>query len=256
MLVLLPPSERKTAPEDGPPFDRDALSFPELTGTRTAVLDALLAASAAPDAGRRLGVGDSLLPEVLRNLELRTAPTAAAGTVYAGALYQALAMGGLDAAARRRAAARTVIISALFGALRPTDRIPAYRLHMCVRLPALGHLPQVWNDPLDTVLPSAAGRGLIVDLRSAEYATAWRPKGPLAARTVVIRVTRREGERRGSGSQRAKHTRGLVARQILLAGVDPREPDELAAALRAGHDVRLHEPQRPVGSWELDVVEA
>lgn len=255
MLLLLPPSEGKTAPEDGPPFDPEALSFPELTATRTAVLDALLEVSAAPDAVKRLGVRDTLLPEILRNLELRGAPTAAAASVYSGAMYDGLGLGDLDRAARRRAASRMVIISALFGALRPTDPIPAYRLHMCGRLPGLGHLPQVWNDPLDTVLPRTAGRGLIVDFRSAEYVTAWRPDGPLAARTVVIRVTRPGGGRRGTGAYRARYTRGLVARQIVLAGLVPSEPAELAAALSATFEVRLYEPQRPAGSWELDVVE-
>lgn len=255
MLLLLPPSESKSAPEDGRPFEPDALGFPELTGTRTAVLDALIEVSAAPDGARRLGVRDTLLPEVLRNLELRSAPTAAAGTVYSGAMYDALGLGHLDGAARRRARSWVVIVSALFGVLRPTDRIPAYRLHMCGRLPGLPHLPDVWRQPLDGVLPGAAGRRLIVDFRSGEYATAWRPTGPLAARTVVVRVTRRGGGRRGAGSRPARYTRGLVARQILLSGHDPREPQELADALSATLDARLYPARRPTGSCELDVVE-
>lgn len=255
MLLLLPPSETKTEPEDGPPFEPETLSFPELTGTRTAVLDALLEVSAAPDAARRLGVRDTLLHEVLRNLELRGAPTAAAGTVYSGAMYEALGLRHLDGAARRRARSWAVIVSALFGAVRPTDRIPAYRLHMCGRLPGLAHLPDVWREPLDGVLPGAAGRGLIVDFRSAEYATAWRPPGPLADRTVVIRVTRPGGGRRGTGAHRARYTRGLVARQILVAGLDPQEPQELADALTATFDVGLY-PGRLTGSCELDVVES
>lgn len=255
MLLLLPPSESKTAPEDGRPLEPLALTFPELTSTRTAVLDALLVVSATPDAARRLGVRDTLLPAVRRNLELRGAPTAAAGSVYSGAMYDGLGLGHLDGAARRHARSRVVIVSALFGALRPADRIPAYRLHMCGRLPGLAHLPDVWREPLDGVLPGAAGRGLIVDFRSAEYATAWRPAGPLAARTVVIRVTRRGGGRRGAGSRPARYTRGLVARQILLAGLDPREPQELADALTATFDVRLY-PGRRSGTYELDVVES
>ena len=255
MLLLLPPSETKTAPEAGRPFEPQALSFPELTGTRAAVLDALLEVSAAPDAGRRLGVRDTLLHEVRRNLELRGAPTAAAGTVYSGAMYDGLGLGHLDGAARRRARSWVVIVSALFGAVRPTDRIPAYRLHMCGRLPGLAHLPDVWREPLDGVLPGAAGRGLIVDFRSAEYATVWRPTGPLAARTVVVRVTRRGGGRRGTGAHRARYTRGQVARQILVAGVDHREPQELADALGPAFDVQLY-PGRLTGTCELDVVES
>ncbi|NKY08260.1 peroxide stress protein YaaA, partial [Cellulomonas hominis] len=50
MLILLPPSEGKTAPVRGAALDLSALSAAGLTGTREAVLDALVAASARPDA--------------------------------------------------------------------------------------------------------------------------------------------------------------------------------------------------------------
>ena len=43
MLILLPPSEGKSAPEDGPTLDLAALSFPSLTKARRQVLDRLIA---------------------------------------------------------------------------------------------------------------------------------------------------------------------------------------------------------------------
>ena len=58
MLVLLPPSEGKTPPRRGRPVDLAALSHPELTAAREAVLralpdgDALLRAPAAQGVGR------------------------------------------------------------------------------------------------------------------------------------------------------------------------------------------------------------
>ena len=148
-----------------------------------------------------------------------------------------------------------MVISALWGAVRLGDCIPTYRMDMCGRLPGLAHPPVVWRGPLADVLPAAAGRGLIVDCRSAGYATAWRPSGTLAERTVVMKVIRRDGPR-GAGSYNAKHTRGLVVRQIVIDAIDPHRPEDLAEALSERFKVELREPHRSGRSWELHVVES
>ena len=75
---------------------------------------------------------------------------------HTGPLYEGLGLADLDPASRRRARAWIVVISALWGAVRLGDRIPAYRLNMCGRLPGLAHLPDVWRAPLTGVLPAAA----------------------------------------------------------------------------------------------------
>lgn len=230
MLILLPPSEGKTAPRRGRPLDLATLSFPELTGTRTGLLD---------------GLG---LPE------LRRAPTAAAGSVYSGVLYQALDLPSLEAGALRRARSQVVVFSGLWGALRLPDRIPAYRLPIQSRLPAVGPLPALWRAPLATVLPAAARRGLVVDCRSSAYATAWRPTGPLAERTVRVRVLREVDGVRSVVSHMAKHTRGLITREIVTGGLDPRRPEELVEALAPRFHVELS-PGRPGNPRDLDVVE-
>ena len=196
MLILLPASDAKAEVHDGRPVELDGLSFPSLGPTRAAVLDALIDVSAASDGPRRLGLRPGLADAVRANVDVLDAPAGPAGAIYTGVLYEALGLGGLDAAAARRAQAWIVVVSALWGALRVGDRIPAYRLDMCGRLPGLGHMPDVWRGPLSDVLPERAGTGVIVDGRSAGYATAWRPTGVLAARTVVLKVLRdREGSR-------------------------------------------------------------
>lgn len=255
VLILLPPSETKTAVRRGRPLDPAGLSFPSLAPTRAAVLDALIEVSANPDARHRLGVPPSLSEVVRRNVALRDAPTAAAEKVYSGVLYDALGVADLDAASRRRARARIVVISALWGAVRLGDRIPPYRLNMCGRLPGLAHLTDVWRAPLADVLPDAARRGVVVDCRSAEYATAWRPTGALAERTVVVKVRREQEGTRRAVSHNAKHTRGLVVRRIVTDAVDPRRPQGLAEALAEHFAVDLRAPDRPGRTWELHVVE-
>jgi len=255
VLILLPPSDRTTPVRRGKPLDPAGLSFPPLAPTRAAVLEALMAVSAQPDATRRLGVPASMSDVVRRNAALREAPTAAVEAVYSGVLYDALGLADLDPASRRRARAWIVVISALWGAVRLGDRIPPYRLDMCGRLPGLAHLTDVWRGPLGDVLPAVARRGVVVDFRSSEYATAWRPTGPLAERTVVVKVIRDREGKRGAVAYNAKHTRGLVVRRIVTDAVDPRRPEGLAETLSEHFEVDLRRPDRPGRTWELHVVD-
>jgi cytoplasmic iron level regulating protein YaaA (DUF328/UPF0246 family) len=256
VLILLPASDTKAPVRRGKPLDPDGLSFPPLASTRAAVLEALMEVSASPDARHRLGVPASLSDVVRRNVALREAPTAAAEAVYSGVLYDALGLADLDPASRRRARAWIVVISALWGAVRLGDRIPPYRLDMCGRLPGLAHLTDVWRGPLAGVLPGAARRGVVVDFRSAEYATAWRPTEALAERTVVVKVVRDLDGKRGAASHNAKQTRGLVARRIVADAVDPRRPEGLAEALSEHFEVDLRRPDRLGRAWELLVFES
>lgn len=248
MLILLPPSESKANRRRGRPADPSTWSFPELGPTRARVAAALAEVSRSPEAPALLGVSAGLLDEVARNLVLDTAPATPAAEVYTGVLYDALGLATLDTAARRRANRWLVVVSALHGAVRPGDRITAYRLSMTSTLPQLGPLAALWRPELDRVLPAAAARGVVVDCRSAPYAAAWRPGADLAARWVQVRVP--------GASHLAKHTRGLVARHLCRVGATPRSVPALAEVVAGGFDVRLHEPGNARAPWVLDVVPA
>lgn len=254
MLILAPPSEGKATRRRGRALELDGLSFPELTPTRRRVVDALVEASARPDALEVLGVPGGAADQVAANTRLWSAPTLTAGDLYTGVLYDALSWSTLDAGARRRGGRRLVVQSALFGAVRPTDRIPPYRLSMDVDLPGIGKLAAAWRPVLDPVMTEAAGKGVVVDLRSATYAAAWRPWGALAERTVAVHVVRDGPGGPTAVSHMAKHTRGLVARTLLGSSDDPRSPEQLAELLAGTFDVTLDEPRagRP---RRLDVVE-
>lgn len=254
MLVLLPPSEGKAVGSRGAPLDLDRLSFPELTDARCRVLDALVAASARPDALEVLDAPKGAADRVAANVELRDAPTLRVADLYTGVLYDALDLRSLDASAKRRANRRVVVVSALFGALHPGDRVPSYRLSMGVDLPGVGPLARAWREPLGEALPAAAGRGVVVDMRSSTYVAAWKPDAPLAERTVAVHVVRDGPGGRTAVSHMAKHTRGLVARELLASGADPRTPEELAEVLSGSFSVGLDEP-RPGRPRRLEVVE-
>jgi cytoplasmic iron level regulating protein YaaA (DUF328/UPF0246 family) len=258
VLVLLPPSEGKYAPGRGKPLDLATLSFPELTATRDRVLDALtrLASRHPAQALDVLGLSPRQSDEVERDAVLESAPTATASAVYTGVLYEALDLATLDTAARRRAQRMLVVQSALFGALRPGDRIPSYRLSGDVSLPGLGPVATLWRDPLSAAMPSAAGRGLVVDLRSGTYAAMWRPTGDVASRTVAVRVLQElpDGSRKVV-SHFNKATKGRLVRHWLENAVDPRDADDLADACEsAGVTAELGERTRPGTVRRLDLV--
>lgn len=218
------------------------------------MLEALSAASAAPDALERLKVGASLDTEVHRNTRWRTEPALPAAELYSGVLYDALDLASLPAGSRRRATARVVVISAAWGALRLGDRVPPYRASMDVDLPDVGPLATFWRQHLTPVLDDLSGERLVVDCRSSTYASAWRPRGETAARTVAVRVLREVAGRRTVVSHMAKHTRGLIARHLVSrSGRDPRTPHGLADAVAEVFDVELGSPARD-GSRTLDVI--
>jgi len=254
MLVLLPPSEGKIAPpRRGRPVDLAGLSFPELTPIRERLLDGLAATSARPDALALLGVPQGAAAEVAGNLTLRATPARPVGEVYDGVLYAALDGASLAPSAKRWAARWLVVTSALWGAVRWTDRIPPYRMNACARLPGTEeHLEPMWRAALDPVLAEAAGGSPILDCRSSSYVALWRPRGPLAEQWVRVEVHAPGGARI---SHHAKHTRGLVVRALLSADRVAKRVRDLPSVL-SGFEVELTEPVRPGAGWVLDVAQA
>ncbi len=212
MLILLPPSEGKAEPQGGEPVDLDSLVFAaELSKQRLKLLRAV-------------------------DPKLRKAPAAPAAEVYTGVLYQRLGLGELSAAARRRAAKRVLIASALWGFVRPTDRIPYYRLAPSTKFDGVGPLAAWWRPALGAAMPDEPGE-TIVDMRSGAYATAWKPK---RATLLAVRAFREERGKRKTVSHMAKAVRGEVTRALLVAKREPRTAEAVAAiAAEAGFEVEL-----------------
>jgi hypothetical protein len=210
MLILLPPSEGKTEPEGGEAVDLDSLVFAAELGERREKLiqafdPGLLKATAAPAAG-----------------------------VYTGVLFGRLQLPELPEKAR----GRVLIASALWGFVRPDDRIPYYRFPPQTKLKGIGAPAAYWRPALVEAMPDREGE-LIVDMRSGAYTSFWKPKR--ATLLAVRAFTECDGERKAV-SHMAKAVRGDVARALLKVRKAPKNPEEAAGiAEAAGFTVELND---------------
>jgi cytoplasmic iron level regulating protein YaaA (DUF328/UPF0246 family) len=220
VLVLLPPSQGQTAPARGGP--RKITSFAELDPVRETVLQALVQLCRAdPDKARDvLGLSPRQAGEIARNAALDRAPAAAAAKVYTGVLYEALGFATLQPAAARKAKRDIAVFSALWGAVRLGDRIPAYRCPAGVSLPGVGPLNSLWRKHL----PHIKGTGLVIDMRSGPYAAMGRLDGAVTLKVV------QDGK---VVSHFNKAVKGRLVRDLITCGAEPSSAGELAAVLRA-----------------------
>ncbi|MEZ5075989.1 MAG: peroxide stress protein YaaA [Solirubrobacterales bacterium] len=236
MLILLPPSEGKATPVEGDPVALDSLVYgAELGERRTALLDALAGLVDVPrDAAlAALGISERQAGEIAVDAELREAPAAPAASIYTGVLYDRLGLPDLPARAQKR----VLIASALWGVVRPSDRIPYYRFSVKARIDGIGAPAAWWRTALAEALPDRRGE-LIVDMRSAAYAAAWKPR---RATALAVRAFSESGGKRKPVSHMAKAVRGEVARALLEERKVPADPEAAAAVARgAGFEVELN----------------
>lgn len=254
MLVLLPPSEGKRAPASGAPVDVSSLTFPELEARREKALRALvrMASGNRRRALEHLGLSAGQAAEVDRDAALLDAPAGPAGEVYTGVLFQHLDLASLPDAALARAREHVLVASALWGVVALDDHIPAYRLSIGSRIPALTRsgLAAWWRPALTSVLPDAPG-DLVVDMRSGGYAAAWRPR---ASTLVEVKASTAAGK---PISHMAKAVRGSVTRDLLLSPKPITSPEDVATIAERGADVgrvELTLPAKPGGAYVIDVI--
>ena len=256
VLILLPPSEGKTAPVEGPPLDLASLLDAErLTSPRRELMSALDAVSRRPDGPAILGLGPRGAGLAKVNLSLETSPCAPAHQLFTGVLYEAARLDSIaeEEAGRRVLERHCIIFSGLWGVLSPTDPVPDHRLSMGTSLPGPGRLSAFWKPHLATSLIEPATRGLTVDCRSADYAAAWKPSSRDGVEVVTVRVERVDGDgTRRVVSHMAKRARGLLTGALLSAVSDQTLSTEacaddvaaLAARLNGVDDVEISEADR------------
>jgi cytoplasmic iron level regulating protein YaaA (DUF328/UPF0246 family) len=178
-LILLPPSEGKAPGGSGAPLDLDALSFSELNKTREQLIKSVGQLSGKPRVAQKvLGVKGVAL-ETFRadNAAVNEAPTLPAIERYTGVMFDAIDYKSMDESSKSSFAQNTLIMSGLFGLVRPFDLIPTYKLKMGAKIRQKKACSAIWKPLITKVLASRTDQDVIWDLLPNEHSAAWDPSG-------------------------------------------------------------------------------
>jgi uncharacterized protein len=216
--ILLPPSEGKVAGGRGRSVSSRGQQGP-LADARASVLDALqtlLTGDPAKSAEALLLPAGVAAEALAVNASIERSPTTPALRRYAGVVYDGLGFDALTPEVQRLAGRRVFVFSGLWGVVRGDEPVPNYRVPAKAALPGVGVVGTFWRPLLDRALPPLLGRDLVVDLRSSDYASMWRPRGELAERVVSVRVLS-PLPLGGVGivSYRSKYAKGRLAAALL-----------------------------------------
>jgi len=212
MLILLPPSEKKKAATSQKKFNLSTLAFAtELSATRT---------------------------KTTANYDY--SQTSPAIEIYDGVLYQSLEWNSLSANRKERANSRVLIVSALFGLVKPLDQIFQYKIKIDSKL---------WREAIAAVSEKFINE-LVIDCRSSTYKSVWtiNPEN-----TIAVRVFKANGDDRIVITHMSKKYRGELTRHLLKQASDPASPADVQRMAAQLFKCELHPPVdgQP---WALDLL--
>jgi len=212
MLILLPPSEKKKAATSPEKFDLSSLTF-------VAELSALRSKTTAG---------------------YESSQTSPAIEIYDGVLYQGLGWNSLSATQKKRANSRVLIVSALFGLVKPLDQIFQYKIKIDSKL---------WRAAIAAVSTKFVSE-LVIDCRSSTYKSVWtiNPEN-----TVEVRVFKVNGAERSVITHMSKKYRGELTRHLLMQTNDPTTPTEVQRMAAQLFECELH-PPADGQPWALDLL--
>ena len=201
MLILLPPSEKKKTATSPEKFDLDSLAFAaELSAMRTQT-----------------------------TADYDYSQTSPAIEIYDGVLYQGLGWDSLSATQKKRANSRVLIVSALFGLVRPLDKIFQYKIKIDSK---------IWRNAIAEVSEKFVDE-LVIDCRSSTYKSVWiiNPEN-----TVDVRVFKVSGTERNVITHMSKKYRGELTRHLIMQASDPIAPADVQRMAAQLFECELHPP--------------
>ena len=212
MLILLPPSEKKKAATSQEKFELSSLVFAaELTGARSQTTTSHDFSQTSP-----------------------------AIEIYDGVLFQGLNWKTLTAAEQKRANTKVLIISAIFGLVRPLDKIFSYKEKIDNKL---------WREAIAQVSAKFSNE-LVIDCRSSTYKGVWtiNPQN-----TVEVRVFKVNGAERNVITHMSKKYRGELTGHLLKQTNDPTTAAEVQRIAAQLFECELHAPV-DAQPWALDLL--
>ena len=206
----------------------DAAGSSEAVGlARVDELAALLKRKSKGELKGLLDVSDAIAAEnAARFAAWDDAETRQAVVAYDGFAYTKLDARTLRAEDLRVGQRRLLILSGMWGPVRPLDRIKPYRLEMaCKKLPEpYAKLAAYWRDLSTATLmegydPAGGDDRVLVNVASDEYAAAVDFAAVKAAGVRVLKVDFHQAGKRAP-TVHLKYSRGLVARYIMQHDCD------------------------------------
>jgi cytoplasmic iron level regulating protein YaaA (DUF328/UPF0246 family) len=191
--ILLPPSvEKQSGGNSLAPkmFDRRSSNtfnyFVGLNPERRQVIEAVhsLDLSPAPMA-KALGVNKDDLDDALAtNEDVMTSPLMSALDRYSpGVMYSAMDFENLPTGAQRRLLEHGVIVSSMFGLLRPDDLVPEYYCSFDAKLPEIGKIKEFWRPFVSESLNQLVKGHFVWNLLPASLQPLWA--SPSEEATIV-----------------------------------------------------------------------
>jgi hypothetical protein len=197
LAILLAPAERKQP--GGNPFAPDMFDyrtsgtfnfFEDLNPERRKLIDTLhgiIEESDEEALGEIFGLEGPELDEAIRvDSEIYDAPLMSALDRFSpGVMYASMDFANLPTGAQRRLLENGIILSGLFGLLRPDDLIPNYQLGMDTELPEIGKVTDFWRPNISPVLNKALDGRFVWDLLPDVHRSAWDDERTYEARVQV-----------------------------------------------------------------------
>ena len=207
LTILLSPADRKQP--GGNPFAPDMFDYrtsgtfnyyDDLNPERRELIDTLQDVIEEEDdetLSDLFGLEGYELEEACRvNSELYDAPLMSALDRYSpGVMYAAMDFANLPTGAQRRLLENGVILSGLFGLLRPDDLIPNYQLGMSATIPDLGPVADYWRPVVSPILNENLEDRWVWDLLPDVHREAWTDEQAYEARAEVTFEKEEDGDR-------------------------------------------------------------
>ena len=207
LTILLSPADRKQP--GGNPFAPDMFDYrtsgtfnyyDDLNPERRKLIDTLQDVIEEEDdetLSDLFGLEGYELEEACRvNSELYDAPLMSALDRYSpGVMYAAMDFANLPTGAQRRLLENGVILSGLFGLLRPDDLIPNYQLGMSAGIPDLGPVADYWRPVVSPILNENLEDRWVWDLLPEVHRESWTDEQAYEARAEVTFEKEEDGDR-------------------------------------------------------------
>lgn len=223
-VVLLPSAEGKKSggnPLAPDMFDYRASNtfnyFSELNPERRALIRAVHAQIEAGTGLDRLFnvTGDALAAAVEANRSVFDAPLMAAIERYGpGVMYGAMEFETLPTGAQRRLLENGVILSGMFGLLRPDDLVPEYKLRMDAAVEGIGKVSRYWRPVVSPHLDRLVEGKVVWNLLPAQHEEAWED-GATYQRMYRLKFFRDDDGDRKAVSHGVKELRGALVHYVM-----------------------------------------